>query len=35
MADTQAEVLVFEPVHKRNTGNIVDETLTAPNEVVI
>ena len=35
MADTEAEVLVFEPAHTRNTGNIVDETFTAPNGVVI
>ncbi len=30
MADTEAEVLVFEPAHTRNTGNIVDKTFTAP-----
>ena len=35
MADTEAEVLVFEPADRRNTGNIVDETFTAPNGVVI
>jgi len=35
MADTEAEVLVFEPAHTRNTGNIVDETFTAPDGVVI
>jgi quercetin dioxygenase-like cupin family protein len=35
MADTEAEVLVFEPAHTRNTGNILDETFTAPNGIVI
>jgi mannose-6-phosphate isomerase-like protein (cupin superfamily) len=35
MADAEAEVLVFEPAGTRNTGNIVDETFTAPNGVVI
>jgi mannose-6-phosphate isomerase-like protein (cupin superfamily) len=35
MADAEAEVLVFEPAHTRNTGNIVDENFTAPNGVVI
>jgi len=35
MADEEAEVLVFEPAQTRNTGNVVDETFTAPNGVVI
>ena len=35
MADAEAEVLVFEPAATRNTGNIVDETFTAPNGVVL
>jgi len=35
MADTEAEVLVFEPAQTRNTGNVVDERFTAPNGVVI
>ena len=35
LADTEAEVLVFEPAHTRNTGNVVDEKFTAPNGVVI
>jgi mannose-6-phosphate isomerase-like protein (cupin superfamily) len=35
MADAEAEVLVFEPAETRNTGNVVDETFTAPNGVVI
>ena len=30
-AETEAEVLVFEPAQTRNTGNIVDEKFTAPN----
>ena len=29
-ADEEAEVLLFEPAATRNTGNIVDETFTAP-----
>ncbi len=33
MADSEAEVLVFEPAATRNTGNIVDEFFTAPNGV--
>jgi mannose-6-phosphate isomerase-like protein (cupin superfamily) len=35
MAETEAEVLVFEPAQTRNTGNIVDEKFTAPNGIVI
>jgi len=35
MAETEAEVLVFEPAQTRNTGNRVDETFTAPNGVRI
>jgi len=35
MADAEAEVLVFEAEHTRNTGNIVHETFTAPNEIAI
>jgi mannose-6-phosphate isomerase-like protein (cupin superfamily) len=30
VADEEAEVLLFEPAATRNTGNIVDETFTAP-----
>jgi mannose-6-phosphate isomerase-like protein (cupin superfamily) len=30
VADEEAEVLLFEPAATRNTGNIVDEILTAP-----
>jgi len=30
-ADTEAEVLIFEPAATRNTGNIVDDKFTAPN----
>ncbi|MBL8520680.1 MAG: cupin domain-containing protein [Betaproteobacteria bacterium] len=29
-ADAEAEVLIFEPAAVRNTGNVVDETYTAP-----
>lgn len=35
MAEEEAEVLVFEPAETLNTGNVVDETFTAPNGVVI
>ena len=35
LADAEAEVLVFEPAATRNTGNILDETFTAPNGVVL
>jgi mannose-6-phosphate isomerase-like protein (cupin superfamily) len=35
MADPEAEVILFEPAQTRNTGNIVDETFTAPNGVVV
>lgn len=33
LADTEASVLIFEPAATRNTGNVVDETFTAPNNV--
>jgi mannose-6-phosphate isomerase-like protein (cupin superfamily) len=35
MADTEAEVLIFEPAATRNTGNIEDESFTAPNGVSV
>ena len=35
MAEDEAEVLVFEPAATRNTGNVVDETFTAPNGVPV
>ena len=35
LAQTEAEVLVFEPAGTRNTGNIVDEKFTAPSGVSI
>ena len=35
IAEAEAEVLVFEPAATRNTGNVVDETFTAPNGVSI
>jgi mannose-6-phosphate isomerase-like protein (cupin superfamily) len=30
VADEEVEVLLFEPATTRNTGNVVDETFTAP-----
>lgn len=30
MAETEAEVLIFEPTATRNTGNVVDENFTSP-----
>ena len=35
MADTEAEVLIFEPAATRNTGNVIDQKFTAPNGVSI
>lgn len=35
LADSEAEVVIFEPAATRNTGNVVDETFTAPNGVSI
>jgi len=35
MAEKETEVLIFEPAETRNTGNIVDQTFTAPNGAVI
>jgi mannose-6-phosphate isomerase-like protein (cupin superfamily) len=35
MADAEAEVVIFEPAETRNTGNVVDQTFTAPNGVTI
>jgi mannose-6-phosphate isomerase-like protein (cupin superfamily) len=35
MADAEAEVLVFEPAETRNTGNVMDDTFTAPNGIAI
>ena len=35
MADAESEVLVFEPAETRNTGNVLDDTFTAPNGVVL
>lgn len=29
-ADEEAEIVVFEPADTRNTGNVIDPTLTAP-----
>ncbi len=30
LADTEAEVLIFEPAATRNTGNVEDDVFTAP-----
>lgn len=35
VADDEAHVLLFEPAATRNTGNVVHETLTAPDGVRI
>ena len=35
VAEEEAEILLFEPQDVRNTGNIEDETYTAPNSVRI
>src|SRR5262245_37668846 len=35
MAESEAEVLIFEPAATRNTGNVVDEKFTAPNGVSV
>jgi mannose-6-phosphate isomerase-like protein (cupin superfamily) len=35
MAESEAEVLVFEPAETCNTGNLVDATFTAPTGVGI
>ncbi len=29
-ADEEAEIMIFEPADVRNTGNVIDETYTAP-----
>jgi mannose-6-phosphate isomerase-like protein (cupin superfamily) len=34
-ADDEAEVLIFEPAATLNTGNVVDDTFTAPQGVRI
>ena len=35
VAEQEAEILLFEPVGVRNTGNVVDERFTAPGSVHI
>ncbi|HEY7286082.1 MAG TPA: hypothetical protein VH497_11595 [Vicinamibacterales bacterium] len=35
LADSASHVLLFEPAATRNTGNVVDAALTAPNGVRI
>ncbi|WCR05514.1 cupin domain-containing protein [Paracoccus saliphilus] len=34
-ADEEAEILIFEPAEVLNTGNVTDETFTAPRGVTI
>jgi mannose-6-phosphate isomerase-like protein (cupin superfamily) len=34
-ADEEVEVMIFEPAETQNTGNIIDETFTAPPGVTI
>lgn len=34
-ADEEAEVLLFEPASTRNTGNVRDDTFTAPSGITI
>ena len=34
-ADEEAEVMIFEPAEVRNTGNVLDDTFTAPQGVKI
>jgi mannose-6-phosphate isomerase-like protein (cupin superfamily) len=35
VADEEVEVIVFEPAETRNTGDIIDDSFTAPNGVSI
>lgn len=35
LAESEAEILVFEPARTRNSGNLLDEEFTAPDGVVI
>ena len=35
VAEHEAEILLFEPVGVRNTGNVVDERFTAPGSIPI
>jgi mannose-6-phosphate isomerase-like protein (cupin superfamily) len=35
IAESEAEVLIFEPAATRNTGNVVDGVFTAPNGVSV
>jgi hypothetical protein len=34
-ADEEAEIIIFEPAGVRNTGNVADQTYTAPDGVRI
>lgn len=35
VADEEVEVIIFEPAETRNTGNVVDDRLTAPTGTAI
>jgi mannose-6-phosphate isomerase-like protein (cupin superfamily) len=35
IANTEAEVIIFEPAETRNTGDVVDAEFTAPNGVSV
>ena len=35
MAESEAEVVIFEPAETRNTGNVIDEKFTAPTGVSV
>jgi mannose-6-phosphate isomerase-like protein (cupin superfamily) len=34
-ADEETEVILFEPAATRNTGNVVDQEFTAPNQATV
>ena len=34
-ADEEAEVVIFEPAATRNTGNVVSDEFTAPNQIQV
>ncbi len=35
LAESEAEVLIFEPAATRNTGDVLDERFTAPNGISV
>lgn len=35
VANSEAEVLIFEPANTLNTGNVIDDEFTAPNGITI